>query len=310
MSKGGGSTQTAKVEIPKWLEDAAQANIARAKQTADIGYVPNYGLDVAAFSPLQQQGMQATGMGAQAFGFAPQGFDATAGIPTPETVNGFTGYRSGNLFDEAMQQLATRRPAQYVGMQGLFTDPVTGAASLPTALDTIYNPESSDAQINALMGSTESSSGVPDNRNALERYVDARNYMYDMESGQRSGLSNLVGSTLLGSAVINPLVQASIDKYEQDNFWRTGNAINAGAGDGELSTNNYDLAQRTGITYVPPPPTVSPATYVSLGGDQSNWSTGSDGRSYGTSYTGTPSGNHSLGAGGGNTAGGYSFGGW
>ena len=56
---------------------------------------------------------------------------------------------------------------------------------------------------------------------------------------------------------------------------------------------------------------LSAASAYSAGGSGgSNWSTGSDGRSYGTSYSGSSSGSHSLGSGGGNTAGGYTTGGW
>lgn len=140
MSKGGGQTQTqtTKTEIPKWLEDAGKSNLQRAEYVSQLGYVPYYGLDVAAFSPMQMQGMQATGMGAQAFGLAPQGFNATAGIPTPTTDSlGFTGYSSGQGFDQALANLYANRPGQYNAMQDMFINPQTGD------IGTFFTPEGS-----------------------------------------------------------------------------------------------------------------------------------------------------------------------
>lgn len=43
MGKGGGGTQVVKNEIPKWLEAPVQANIDRAQDISNIGYVPNNG---------------------------------------------------------------------------------------------------------------------------------------------------------------------------------------------------------------------------------------------------------------------------
>ena len=63
------------------MENAAIENINKARDVSQIGYVPYYGPDVAAFSPMQQQSMQSTGNAASAFGLAPQGFNAMAGMP-------------------------------------------------------------------------------------------------------------------------------------------------------------------------------------------------------------------------------------
>lgn len=309
MSKGGGQTQssTSKVEIPKWLEDAAQANIARAKMVADTGYVPNYGLDVAAFSPLQQQGMQATGMGAQAFGFAPQGFDATAGIPTPETSGGFTGYRSGNMFDEALAQLAQRRPAQYLQVANQFVDPISGAASAPTALETIYDPNSTDAQINALYGTADTSgdSWNPEPKTALERYIRARDFNY----GDK-GLDPFMRNTMLGG-VAQALNQSFIDKYEKDNFWRTGNMYEGNV----FKTSNMDeynkmLERGVQAEYVPPPPpaytggydggfSTGNTNYSRVSDGSGGWTTTNNNTGYSASFSPTAS----FGSGSFNTSG-------
>ena len=126
MSKGGSTTS--KTEIPAWLEGAAIENINKARGVSELGYVPYYGPDVAAFSPMQQQSMQSTGNAASAFGLAPQGFDATAGIPQAQSfAGGIQGYSSAPLYEESLAQLQQKRPAQYKAMTDMFIDPFTGA---------------------------------------------------------------------------------------------------------------------------------------------------------------------------------------
>lgn len=129
MSKGGGSSTTNTQQLPAWLEDAAKSNLARAGYASQLGYMPYYGNDVAAFSPMQNQAFQQTGAAAQAFGMAPQGFDPLAGMPQATTdAQGFSGYSSGNMFDTAMSELQQRRPAQYDAYNSMFINPQTGAA--------------------------------------------------------------------------------------------------------------------------------------------------------------------------------------
>lgn len=70
MSGGKGGSQSTKVEIPAFIESAARENLARAQRTARMGYLPYYGPEVAAFSPMQEQAMRATGGAAEAFGLA------------------------------------------------------------------------------------------------------------------------------------------------------------------------------------------------------------------------------------------------
>ena len=125
MSKGGSSTS--QVEIPAWLENTAIENINRAREAQQIGYVPYYGPDVAAFSPMQTQAMQATGSAASAFGLAPQGFDAMAGMPqVQEFDGGLMGYSSAPLYEQAVGRLHEVHPAQAAAIEGMFIDPVTG----------------------------------------------------------------------------------------------------------------------------------------------------------------------------------------
>ena len=128
MSKGG--TTSSNTQIPAYLEDAVRENINRARDVSQIGYVPYYGPDVAAFSPMQQQSMQSTGNAASAFGLAPQGFDGTAGIPQAQTfAGGVQGYSSAPLYEQSLDNLFANAPAQYRAMNDMFIDPITGASS-------------------------------------------------------------------------------------------------------------------------------------------------------------------------------------
>lgn len=127
MSKGGSTTSSA--EIPAWLENAGIENINRANAVSQIGYTPYYGPEVAAFNPLQLQSMKTTGDAASAFGLAPQGFDATAGIPTPTNyAGGIQGYSSMPMYNEAMAAFTAARPAQANAINNMFIDPFTGVA--------------------------------------------------------------------------------------------------------------------------------------------------------------------------------------
>ena len=126
MSKGG--TTSGSTEIPAWLESAAIENINKARDVSQIGYVPYYGPDVAAFSPMQQQSMQSTGNAASAFGLAPQGFNAMAGMPQAETfAGGVQGYSSAPLYEQSLDKLFANAPAQYRALNQQFIDPFTGA---------------------------------------------------------------------------------------------------------------------------------------------------------------------------------------
>ena len=128
MSKGGTTSQS--TQIPAYLEDAVKENINKARDVSQIGYVPYYGPDVAAFSPMQQQSMQSTGNAASAFGLAPQGFNAMAGMPQAQTfAGGVQGYSSAPLYEQTLDKLFANAPAQYNAMNDMFIDPFTGARS-------------------------------------------------------------------------------------------------------------------------------------------------------------------------------------
>lgn len=57
MSKGGGS-QTTKVKLPKWVDQASRDNYQFAQDVANRPYNPYTGERIAGFNDIQQQGMQ------------------------------------------------------------------------------------------------------------------------------------------------------------------------------------------------------------------------------------------------------------
>lgn len=126
MSGGKGGSTTSSVQIPAWAEQAAQRNIQRADQLSQIGYVPYYGPDVAAFSPMQQASFASTNTAAQAFGL-PSATSSLTGMPAPQNFGGIQAYSSAPLYEQSLQELRARRPGQYAAMTAPFINPFTGA---------------------------------------------------------------------------------------------------------------------------------------------------------------------------------------
>lgn len=122
-----GGSQTTKVQIPAWLETAAQDALSRSQEVSRIPYAPYYGPDVAAMTPMQTAAMQGTNQMASAFGMPAA--DQTAGMPTATDYNGMSAYSSGSLYDQALSELKARQPGTYNAIMGQFINPYTGAAS-------------------------------------------------------------------------------------------------------------------------------------------------------------------------------------
>jgi len=130
MSGGKGGSQTTQVEIPKYIEDASRANIAQGKEISQIGYVPYYGPDIAAFTPMQQAAMQSTADFGSAFGLMPQ-IDVMAGMPQAQTfAGGIQGYSSAPLYEQAVAELAARRPGQAALINRQFVNPYGSGTDL------------------------------------------------------------------------------------------------------------------------------------------------------------------------------------
>lgn len=129
MSGGKGGSTTSTVTIPEYIEEAARRNLAKAEGISQIGYVPYYGPDVAAFTPFQQAGFQQTADVASAFGLETPTTqtDIMGGMPAPtQFAGGVRGYSAAPLYQQAVDELAAQRPAQAQYIESFFIDPVTG----------------------------------------------------------------------------------------------------------------------------------------------------------------------------------------
>lgn len=131
MSGGGGKggSQSTQVQIPKFLEDAAKRNLARADEIAQIGFTPYTGPDVAALTPLQMSAMQGTSQAAGAFGLPGGGMDPMQGQPQAQTfAGGVQGLSAAPIYQQAIDAFAQQNPGQFEAIRRVFLDPVSGAA--------------------------------------------------------------------------------------------------------------------------------------------------------------------------------------
>ena len=132
MSGGKGGSTSSSITIPDYIEEAARRNLAKAEDISRIGYVPYYGPDVAAFTPMQESAFQQTADVASAFGVGPQMSrqDIMGGMAAPtEYAGGVRGYSAAPMYEQAVSELAARRPAQAEYLQSFFIDPLTGQAA-------------------------------------------------------------------------------------------------------------------------------------------------------------------------------------
>jgi len=132
MSGGKGGSTSSSITIPDYIEEAARRNLAKAEDISRIGYVPYYGPDAAAFTPMQESAFQQTADVASAFGVGPQMSrqDIMGGMAAPtEYAGGVRGYSAAPMYEQAVSELAARRPAQAEYLQSFFIDPLTGQAA-------------------------------------------------------------------------------------------------------------------------------------------------------------------------------------
>jgi len=132
MSKGGSTS--GKTEIPAWATEYGQRQLLDpAAMAARLGYMPYYGPDVAAMTPMQEAAMRSNIGAAEAYGLVEPGtLSPTEGMPAPRTfAGGVRGYSSGGLFDQARAELARRAPGQMAAYQSMYVDPMTGAPAFP-----------------------------------------------------------------------------------------------------------------------------------------------------------------------------------
>jgi hypothetical protein len=78
---------------------------------------------------MQTQAMQSTADAAAAFGLAPQ-MDVMAGMPQAQDFGGVQGYGTGQMFEQALSDLAANQPGQAAAFNRLFTGPQAGGQGL------------------------------------------------------------------------------------------------------------------------------------------------------------------------------------
>jgi len=149
MSGGKGGSTSSSVEIPEYIEKAAQRNLNKAERISQLGYVPYYGPDVAAFTPMQQASFQNTADTAGAFGMgtptAQQDVMGGMGVPT-QYANGLSGYSSAPIYQQSLDELARQRPAQKSYMDSFFIDPYSGSYGSNTLFPIDYNDYNTNAE--------------------------------------------------------------------------------------------------------------------------------------------------------------------
>jgi len=211
MSGGKGGSTTSEVTVPKYIEDAAKANLAKAAGISEVGYTPYYGPDVAAFNPMQQAMFQNTSDVANAFGMAtptnPQ--DIMGNMGRPQTyANGVTGYSSAPMFQDAVDTLGYFRPNQKALMDSFFVNPNIG---FDPSSPYVASP-GSGVSLN-MMGRNPSFSANTTNYGADSDYYGGSGGAGNTVTGYGSGISPIMANNpyTSGGAVapeaIDPAVQ-------------------------------------------------------------------------------------------------------
>ena len=162
MSGGKGGSSTSSVQIPEYIETAAQNNLNMAQDVSQIGFVPQYGPSVAAFTPMTNASFDNTANAASAFGMTTPTAGSSAAYggmgPATDYGNGVMGYSAKPIYDNMMSEFAADRPGQYNYINSFFIDPVTGApganvrpqtdyTSLQTAGDAVSAQQANDLAI-------------------------------------------------------------------------------------------------------------------------------------------------------------------
>ena len=128
MGKGGSTSST--VAVPEYIEDAARRNLTEADKIRRLGFIPEYGPTVAAFTPMQEAAFQGTAQAAGAFGLPGGGMsmqDISGGMPEPTTyAGGVRGYSALPIYEQALEAFGQARPGQKRYAESFFIDPVTG----------------------------------------------------------------------------------------------------------------------------------------------------------------------------------------
>lgn len=139
--KGGSTKTTTKIELPKYVEEAARSNLDIADEVAAIGYIPYRGPTVAALTPMQRAAMNNTNDAAAAFGMGSgenwqnRGVEGQARASQVDPLTGMTtgptrynggvmGYSPVNIYGQAKSKIPEAQ-RQYI--ESFTINPYTGA---------------------------------------------------------------------------------------------------------------------------------------------------------------------------------------
>jgi len=109
-------SKSSKTEVPAYIEDASKQAIGMANARNELGYIPYYGPDVAAFNPMQINAMQGANTMAQSMGLPTAGLSLMA--PT-DYGNGVWGHSSAPLYEDNMARLQAANPELFDALQKL-----------------------------------------------------------------------------------------------------------------------------------------------------------------------------------------------
>ena len=239
MSGGKGGSTSSAVEIPEWMNTAAQQNVGRAQQAQQIGYTPYYGPDIAAFSPAQQAAQQSTMDTASAFGLAPQGMSASAGMPqAQEYAGGIQGYSAAPLYTQALNEFQAQRPGQYDAINAMFADPQTGAPPANFAPATIVGTDPITGQ--PMYSSNNSYMG---DDNPYDNPID--------ETGLGSILNAPMfdGIGIPGRAYGSSIVESQSTQQQRAAAAAAAAAANGGNGQGVNASTDFNSSPSAGYDY-------------------------------------------------------------
>jgi len=205
MSGGKGGSQTSEVTVPQYIEDAARRNLSRADDISSMGYVPEYGPTVAAFTPMQQASAQNVSDTASAFGMA--GGDMSqqnimGGMDAPtEYAGGVRGYSSQPIYQGMVDELAAARPGQYDYINSFFIDPVTGQ------MGSQASPQSAPASMGTDLGGINRGGSSSNNNSHIDEAMAAARASYDASRGMpNTGMIAIPGyTTPASSSGSNPI---------------------------------------------------------------------------------------------------------
>ena len=223
MSGGKGSSQTTSVAIPEYIEAAAQRNLNKAEAISQLGYVPYYGPDVAAFSPAQQAAFQNTAGAAGAFGLASP-TDPYGGMGAPTDFGGVQGYSSAPLYQQSVDALAANRPGQKQYIDSFFIDPTTGGAGANVQPAINYANYSTMADMQRSAAAALASNAQADRANDLAiAQASAPGDTYTSINTPMSYLPGGVNDPFLGSGFSQAIARANVPdnmRLGSDNVYR------------------------------------------------------------------------------------------